>query len=276
MAVYYGAALWTLRLTGIRGTERAGLNPATILENLRFYLLNQHKYLRWMAFTGGEYFTACLAVFFLLWVLSLRQACRSGDAGKAARYAAVSAAAYAAMYLLPAVSAVHSYRAVLGAFGIYLIGTAGILLHAEGSRRIRRALAAVLALVLGLNIGFAVLNEANLVRTNRKDEAWARGILQRIADYEEENGMTVRKIAFLEDEHPTGGFFRLSYTDSVMAASWARREIFNVFRPEGHEAFTETEADGAAKDAFRGKDWDGPEPAEQILFDGDTAYICCY
>ena len=276
MALYYGIALSVLRLTGIRGTDRAGLNLATVVENLRFYLLNQHKYLRWTAFTGGEYLTVCLGVFFLLWVLSLRRTCRAGGTGKALRCAAVSAAVYAAMYLLPAVSDVHSYRAVLGVFGIWLTGTAGILLQEKSAPWMKRALAAVLALVLGLNIGFVVLNEANLTETNRRDEAWARGILQRIGEYEEENGRTVKKIAFLEDEHPTGSFFRLSYTDSAMAAGWARREIFNVFRPEGHEPFSETEADSAAEEAFRGKDWDGPAPEEQLLFSGDTVYVCCY
>ena len=276
MALYYGIALGTLRLTGIRGTDRAGLNLATVLENLRFYLLNQHKYLRWTAYTGGEYLTGCLAAFFLLWVISLRRTCRAGGTGKTLRCAAVSAAAYAAMYLLPVVSAVHSYRAVLGVFGIYLTGTAGILLQGKTAPWMKRALAAVLALVLGLNIGFIVLNEANLAETNRRDETWAREILQRIGEYEEETGVTVGKIAFLEDEHPTGGFFRLSYADSAMSASWARREIFNVFRPAGHEPFAETEADSAAEETFRGKHWDGPVPEEQLLFSGDTVYICCY
>ncbi len=62
-----------------------------------------------------------------------------------------------------------------------------------------------------------------------------------------------------------------------MTASWARKEIMNVYKASEHIRFTETDMDQQIYDSyFAGKNWDDPMIREQVVILEDTAYICCY
>ncbi len=278
LCIYYLIARLTLRITGIQGTDRTGLSLHTIISNIRFYLINQHKYLSWTKYFSGEYMTICAALLCGLWCLSLWRAKRRGVSNRQLVLCAVwSGLIYVSMYFLPVISSVHSYRAMGGVMGIYLIATTGILLFNRDSQYASKFLSVILTCALVLNITGIIRHESNLIRTNEIDEAWANDILQFVYQYEEDQDTVVSKIAFCEDEHPTTSYLSYSYTGPAMAASWARKEILNVFKNPDHELFTQTEMNQEIYRAhFAGKDWDKKLINEQVVIQGDTVFICCY
>ena len=139
MILYYVIARIVIKITGIQGTSRAGLNISIIWKNIRFYVLNQHKYIRWTTYVDGEYITGGFIAFFALWAIVLWISYHKEHHGrKVIQCVVISLMTYGAMYILPVISAVHSYRAATGIFGIYLIGTMGIVLHAINNQRIMK------------------------------------------------------------------------------------------------------------------------------------------
>lgn len=131
-----------------------------------------------------------------------------------------------------------------------------------------------------INVYFAQSIAINQYATNRIDQEQVFNICYRIRDYEEKNKVKLKKISFCQDLDPLLGYYGntkyIAWDLNIreFMVNWGQIEIINYYAKRNFEKIDMPEE--IYKKYFAKKQWDYYKPEEQLVFIGDTLYICVY
>ena len=136
----------------------------------------------------------------------------------------------------------------------------------------------IISVLLFISNGqYIVRSSGEMIGTNLLDRNYADAILNKIEKYEKDNNMEVRNIAIdydtsLEFYYHGSKIYRC-LNAKALATDWA---ITGVLRTYGNREFTRVEVSQNIHDQyFKGRNWTSFDE-EQLVFEGDTLYICIY
>ena len=112
-------------------------------------------------------------------------------------------------------------------------------------------------------------------RANQEDMYYAEIIGQRIAEYEEETGITIDTLCYYKDYHIAvfgEGFDDSHLNERAQASGWSRHNSIEIYLDKH---FNQGEPDPELQEMFSQKDWN-MFSEEQLIFDGSTLHICVY
>lgn len=255
---------------GIEANSRVAFSLDVILENVKYFLLNQHSYIKGRGFFDTEILTfSYLAIGGIWFVLLLLHWKRNQFIKNNIAVGVSYILAYVATYLPGILSTSHAARAMFAVFSAFLLFVVGILKLTE-NRKIKVIVVVILSVVLIANIVKTINREIEFKEQNMRDEIWCKQVLNEIELYESREGIKIENIEFCHDESldiQTSG-------NSVVIAKYAMRSIFNYY---GEREFNVSEMSNEKKDAyFEDKDWSEYCKEEQLVFEDDTLYVCCY
>lgn len=120
---------------------------------------------------------------------------------------------------------------------------------------------------------------SNHLSMDNFDVAYAKEINHYIEKYTEETGLEVNFLSIARDENPTWSYEGIKYVTydinvKNILRSWSNIGLINTANNTNYSA--KEMDDKIWQEYFEGKDWNQFEPEEQIVFDGDTAYIVIY
>ncbi|MBQ9643044.1 MAG: glucosyltransferase domain-containing protein [Lachnospiraceae bacterium] len=187
---------------------------------------------------------------------------------------------------IPVANGVIAPRIMYPFYGLeagMLLGAMYILSENEHRERIVEALlnfvrlTAVLFLVV--HIFFIQIIISNRMISNTLDLQCAEGVLNVIRTYEAETGQTVKYLAAEPDTESPMYYKEVYYKRDAINDRNYRVVNYSLIEyvasPERH--FEKTEMDPRIfKEHFEGKNWDAFDAHEQIVIEGDTAYICIF
>lgn len=135
-------------------------------------------------------------------------------------------------------------------------------------------------------IAFLALNNwavqgiiVNHFATNKIDQNYARDIYKQIEAYEQENGISVTRIAPVNDAIPLWKnhfveYYSFNINERSFINDWSDVALINFVSGRYFEKVPMDEAVYQAH--FQNRDWDYYDPEQQLVFSGDTLYWCKY
>lgn len=119
----------------------------------------------------------------------------------------------------------------------------------------------------------------DVIAKNRIDEEIAYMIQDRILSYQSETGIEVEKIGVLNDSAPTWRYASNNYAcyDTNLreyVVNWAAVDCINFYNKTDYRGCDISEEIYAKY--FEGKNWDGLNLSEQMVFEKDTVYLAGY
>lgn len=111
---------------------------------------------------------------------------------------------------------------------------------------------------------------------NEMDKEEALQVNEYILEYEKNNNIEVKNIAFTYDKNITWNynlFFDTSYTSRALMVWWCNIDALNYYT--GRKLETVQMDENIYYAYFKGKDWDKLDK-EQFVFKGDTVFYCVY
>lgn len=168
-------------------------------------------------------------------------------------------------------------RSVLGIF--MLLGVILALALLWGNRWIRWSVMGCAVIVLVVtHLSVSHIIDDHLL-TSQRDYAEAQNIIYAIDEYEQKSGETISEICVIKDAQPS--YYYPEVTTGVkdinlrqIYIDWEQVNILTVLsgRPFVHK-YVSAEEEYAI---VQGRNWDGQNLAEQLVFDGMTLYIIAY
>ena len=266
-AIYYLLGLLLIKIFNVAPNPRASLTIRSIIENLIYFIKNQHSFLKGRGLFSSEILTICYLMVFIIFIVSLiiywkkrRQTAKTIFIGLS------FIVAYIAAYLPGLVSTSHGTRAIcalFSVFALFAIGSIALYQH----RVINIFLICILFLVFALNIYKTVDMGVNQIVGNTKEAAYADNIAYSIEKYEQTNKMSVTSIGIAYDKHGDTDAESL-YVDYAIEPLFQMHIGKDIKYVEVPESVTKT--------YFAEKDWTSYDAEEQIVFDKNIAYICVY
>lgn len=113
-------------------------------------------------------------------------------------------------------------------------------------------------------------------KANEMDKEEALQVNEYILEYEKNNNIEVKNIAFTYDKNITWNynlFFDTSYTSRALMVWWCNIDALNYYT--GRKLETVQMDENIYYAYFKGKDWDKLDK-EQFVFKGDTVFYCVY
>ena len=265
--LYYLIGIGIQRAFNIAPNKRASLSIETIFSNSKYFIKQQHSFLKGRGFFSTEFLTVCYFVaallFFVCFVIYWK---KTKEHGKAVFIGISFIIAYVAAYLPGLVSTSHGTRticALFSVFALFSIGAIGLHYH----RIIAVILMCVVMSVFAVNIYKTVNMATEQIVGNTLEASYADSVVYEIEKYEKENDIKVDTIGFTYDEYPdiNGDLLYLHYAIEPLIELRAGRE-FTFIRP----------SEDINKKYFTDKDWQYFDADQQIVFDNNVVYICVY
>ena len=115
--------------------------------------------------------------------------------------------------------------------------------------------------------------------SNEADRIYALAIGTAIRTYEQQSGIQVTKIGLTTDTKPTGAFFETRYnryelSNRILTVPYSYYCLINYMN--GMELIDVPVLDEVKERYFKDKNWNSFNVNEQLVFEGDTAYLCAY
>lgn len=265
--LYYLIGVGIQKAFSITPNPRASLSIETIISNIKYFIGQQHSFLKGRGFFSTEFLTICYFVVALLFIVCLVIFWRKTKAHSKAVFIGISfIIAYAAAYLPGLVSTSHGTRticALFSVFALFSIGAIGLHYH----RIIAVLLMCVVMSVFAVNIYKTVNMATDQIVGNTIEASYADSVVYEIEKYEEENSIKVDKIGFTYDAFAdiNGDSLYVDYAIQPLMDLRAGREFTFIEPPEDIKS-----------KCFANKDWQHFDADKQIVFDKNTAYICVY
>ena len=249
--LYYLIGIGIQKILNITPNSRASMSLQTVIDNVKYFIKQQHSFFKGRGFFSSEILTVCYLMVFVIFIFSLIMFWRKSRQTAKTIFIGLSfVAAYICAYLPGLVS-----TSAIGAVALY-------------QHKITSAiLACVLFLVFALNVYKTVNMEVVQIIGNTNESTYADGIAYEIEKFEVSNGVNIKKIGVCYDKTP-----------DINA-----KEIYHDYDAEAiiclhikHPIeFVEVPKD-IIQNNFAEKDWTSYDAEEQIVFDKNTAYVCVY
>ena len=168
---------------------------------------------------------------------------------------------------------VFSIGALIGLIFMYLYCSTNIF---GESKIFKYFLLFALSIYIVLNFLNYTLQMYCNKKANEMDKEEALQVNEYILEYEKNNNIEVKNIAFTYDKNITWNynlFFDTSYTSRALMIWWCNIDALNYYT--GRKLETVQMDKNIYYAYFKGKDWDKLDK-EQFVFKGDTVFYCVY
>lgn len=168
---------------------------------------------------------------------------------------------------------VFSIGALIGLIFMYLYCSTNIF---GESKIFKYFLLFVLSIYIVMNFLNYTLQMYCNKMANEMDKEEALQVNEYILEYEKNNNIEVKNIAFTYDKNITWNynlFFDTSYTSRALMVWWCNIDALNYYT--GRKLETVQMDENIYYAYFKGKDWDKLDK-EQFVFKGDTVFYCVY
>lgn len=168
---------------------------------------------------------------------------------------------------------VFSIGALIGLIFMYLYCSTNIF---GESKIFKYFLLFVLSIYIVMNFLNYTLQMYCNKKANEMDKEEALQVNEYILEYEKNNNIEVKNIAFTYDKNITWNynlFFDTSYTSRALMIWWCNIDALNYYT--GRKLETVQMDKNIYYAYFKGKDWDKLDK-EQFVFKGDTVFYCVY
>ena len=168
---------------------------------------------------------------------------------------------------------VFSIGALIGLIFMYLYCSTNIF---GESKIFKYFLLFVLSIYIVMNFLNYTLQMYCNKMANEMDKEEALQVNEYILEYEKNNNIEVKNIAFTYDKNITWNynlFFDTSYTSRALMVWWCNIDALNYYT--GRKLVTVQMDENIYYAYFKGKDWDKLDK-EQFVFKGDTVFYCVY
>lgn len=168
---------------------------------------------------------------------------------------------------------VFSIGALIGLIFMYLYCSTNIF---GESKIFKYFLLFVLSIYIVMNFLNYTLQMYCNKMANEMDKEEALHVNEYILEYEKNNNIEVKNIAFTYDKNITWNynlFFDTSYTSRALMIWWCNIDALNYYT--GRKLETVQMDENIYYAYFKGKDWDKLDK-EQFVFKGDTVFYCVY
>ena len=168
---------------------------------------------------------------------------------------------------------VFSIGALIGLIFMYLYCSTNIF---GESKIFKYFLLFVLSIYIVMNFLNYTLQMYCNKKANEMDKEEALQVNEYILEYEKNNNIEVKNIAFTYDKNITWNynlFFDTSYTSRALMVWWCNIDALNYYT--GRKLETVQMDKNIYYAYFKGKDWDKLDK-EQFVFKGDTVFYCVY
>lgn len=263
---YAVIALLTAKLTAINVNNRASFSLLAVFERLFFVASKQKSYLQGRGTFNDATLLCCFILLFLIWIFALLF---SRESKKTKVFHIIGFIfCYSVIWIPNILSTSNGFRSVFSLFAIplFVIISATALLN---EKIIKYTLFAVVTVMLASNIFRFNQIEIDLCKQNALDAEWAKEIIYNIEEYEKTNNAEVKYIAIADDEESVK-----TLSESARNVPWADVNCINEFSEKEYVKVDMPEA--VYEQYFKGKNWDVFVADEQLVFIGDTLYICNY
>ena len=140
--------------------------------------------------------------------------------------------------------------------------------------------AAVNIIFVAVNIFFIQTEAVDTYKTNELDRQYANMISNRIQKYEAKNNICVSKIGLCMDRYPLKKYYDIihdSYSGEMQLKAfyteWSGIYALDYYMERD---FEEVDVPSEYARLFSENNWNQIDLDEQLIFDGDTVYICLY
>lgn len=265
--LYYLIGIGIQKILNITPNSRASMSLQTVIDNVKYFIKQQHTFLKGRGFFSSEILTVCYLMVFAIFIFSLIMFWRKSRQTAKTIFIGLSfVAAYICAYLPGLVSTSHGTRticALFSVFALFAIGAVALYQHKITSA----ILACVLFLVFALNIYKTVDMGVNQIVGNTKEAAYADNIAYSIEKYEQKNKLSVTSIGIAYDKHG-------DIDSEALYVDYAIEPLLQMHIGKDIKYVEVT--DSVIKTYFAEKDWTSYDAEEQIVFDKNIAYICVY
>lgn len=136
-----------------------------------------------------------------------------------------------------------------------------------------------LVLVVGINMVYIWKIGYNHIKSNENDRDYIAAIQEAIEDYERDHGVEIRNIATCKDDnfeyvYPGIKYARYDTNVKCFCVDWGDVTALNYYTGRNYQKVEMDES--IYHSFFEGRDWNSFNALEQIIFQGNTVYICFY
>lgn len=269
--VYLGVGKLVQNICNIKPNSRVALSVLSIKENIIYFARNQHSYLKGRGYFSSEILTFCFLLIGVIWLVFLiKEWLKNKETFKSVFVVISYVAAYAAAFLPGILSTSHAARAMFALFAVFSLFLVGILFLAE-SRYIKLFICIILVVVFVMNTVVNVRCELVLKEQNEVDRGWCQQVLSEIDKYEKEKDKDVKKIYYCYDEETD---LDLDKSESAVSHKYSLKALIGYY--SGRYFEVAELSDELNENLFKDKEWDEFIKEEQMVFDDDVLYLCCY
>lgn len=167
-----------------------------------------------------------------------------------------------------------SFGASIGLMIIYILLT---IKMDESNILLSNILKALIIVIFIMNCQYVIQSSGEMIATNLLDRNIADSIINKMEIYEKENNVEIKNIGIdydtnLEFYYNGSGIYRCLNLKSL-ATDWAIAPILEIY---GNRELNGVEVPEQIHNKyFKGKNWNCFDE-EQLVFEGDTLYICIY
>lgn len=264
--IYYVIGVLIQVLMNSVPNSRASMSFETFLANIKYFIVQQHSFLKGRGFFSTEILTICYLLVIVIFLISLavfwkktRETTKSVFIGISFVFAYISA------YLPGLLTKSHGTRTICALFSVFaLLGIGAFALYKN--RFLNITLVCVLFVVFALNLYKTVDMGINQIVDNTAEDIYATNVAYAIEKYEFQSGETIDTIGIGYDKNKDarGESLYVDYAIKPLLEMHIDRSITFVEIPKTLCA------------NFSNKDWQNFDEDEQIVFEKNTAYICVY
>ncbi len=265
--LYYLIGVILQKLMYISPNPRASLNLHTVIENIKYFVKQQHSFLKGRGFFTTEIMTICYLLVAIIFLVSLFMFWRKSlQTAKTIFIAVAFVSAYAISYLPGLVSTSHGTRTICALFSVFALLSVGAI-SVYQNKVLSAILVCVLVLVFGLNMYKNIDRGINQIISNTKEIVYVNNIVNEIDKYEQKNDVVIDTIGICYDKNGD------SETEALYV-DYAIRPLIQL-NTDKEMKFVDV-PESIVNNYFEGNDWIMFNADKQIVYKKNVAYICVY
>lgn len=264
--IYYVIGVLIQKLLNVVPNTRASMNFETVVENIKYFIRQQHSFLKGRGLFSTEILTICYVLVFVAFIVSLALFWKNTRRTALAVFIGVSfIVAYFSAFLPGLVAKSHGTRTICALFSVFaLFGIGSVSLYKNKVLNIY--VASLLLVVFVLNVYKTIDMGINQIIDNAEENIYADNIAYAIEKYEHQSGKTINTLGIGYDKNrdARGEAVYVDYAIEPLLEMHINRDIQFIKMPETLYTY------------YSYKDWQHFDADEQIVFDKNIAYICIY
>lgn len=157
-------------------------------------------------------------------------------------------------------------RTILGFYSLFFLFTVLLIASGVTDKIVSTGILGILSFTLSLFVLIMNGNELTQKAGNAIDNVWAKQVVYEIDKYQNESSQQIDFVYICDD-----GESQLCYMD----INWARERILKIFDKNNVYIVSEMTPEEKSE-FFKDKTWECFDADEQIVFEGNKAYVCAY